>query len=295
MAYTEEQLDQYFKHVNYPREKHASDPLQLLAELQAHQLAKVPFESITLHYSRHRIVSLDLQDLFRKVVVEGHGGYCMELNALFGAVLKGLGFTVLSVGGKIKGEERFGGWSHMLNLITIDGLRYAVDVGFGKGAAMIPVPLKSGEVFTTIAPLRGKLVYESLDQNTDPSQRFWVYYSTDSADGEFRQRNCFTEMEFFPEDFEIMNLATFTRPTSYFVKTVLAMRTILDPETRKAVGTLVLHKDEVKRKIGDKLELLETLKTEPDRVAALAKYFGIVLRPEEQRAIKGLPTELLGN
>ncbi|KAL0936964.1 arylamine n-acetyltransferase 1 [Colletotrichum truncatum] len=297
MFYSEEQLDQYFNHINYPREKHASDALQLLTELQAHHLARVPFESLTLHYSKHRQISLDLQDLFRKVVIESHGGYCMEMNALFGAVLKSLGYTVLSVGGRIKGDERFGGWSHMLNLITIEGQRYMVDVGFGKGAAMIPVLMKKsgGHEFTTIAPLRGKLVYEQLDQHTDPNQRMWVYYSTDSADGPFRQRNCFTELEFFPEDFEVMNLATMSRPTSYFVKTVLAMRTILDPETRKAIGTIVLHKDEVKRKIGDQLELLETLKNEAERVAALDKYFYVKLRPEEQKAIKGLPTELVGN
>ncbi|GJC88537.1 arylamine N-acetyltransferase 2 [Colletotrichum liriopes] len=303
MSYSEEQLDRYFQHVNYPREEHAADRLQLLTELQAHQLARVPFESLTLHYSKHRLVSLDLEDLFDKVVVQGKGGYCMELNALFGAVLKGLGFQVVSVGGKIKGEDRFGGCnpsliatrSHMLNLVTIDGQRYMVDVGFGKGATMIPVPLHkdSSPEFTTIAPLRGKLVYEKLEQNTDPGQRMWVYYSTDSADGPFRQRNCFTEQEFFAEDFEVMNYAVMKRPTSYFVKTVLCMRTILNPETKKAEGTVVLHKDEVKQKIGDKVEVLETLKNEGERVKAIEKYFYITLTPGEQKAIKGMPQELL--
>lgn len=110
MSYTEEQIDRYLHHVNYPREKHASDRFQLLKELQAHQLARVPFESLTLHYTKHRLISIDLEDLFDKVVVQGKGGYCMELNALFGAVLKGLGFIVVSVGAKIKGDERFGGW-----------------------------------------------------------------------------------------------------------------------------------------------------------------------------------------
>ncbi|GKT50697.1 arylamine N-acetyltransferase 2 [Colletotrichum spaethianum] len=303
MSYSEEQLDRYFHHINYPREKHASDRLQLLTELQAHQLARVPFESLTLHYSKHRLVSLDLEDLFDKVVVQGKGGYCMELNALFGAVLKSLGFKLVSVGAKIKKEDRFGGCysslistrSHMLNLVTIDDQRYVVDVGFGKGATMVPVPLHkdSGFEFTTIAPLRGKLVYEKLEQNTDPDQRMWVYSSTDTADGPFRQRNCFTEQEFFPEDFEIMNYAVMKKPTSYFVKTVLCMRTIMNPETKKAEGTIVLHKDEVKRKIGDKVELLETLKNEEERVKAIEKYFFIALTPAEQKAIKGMPQELL--
>lgn len=183
----------------------------------------------------------------------------------------------------------------MLNLVTVDGQRYMVDVGFGKGATMVPVPLRrdSSPEFTTIAPLRGKLVYEKLEQNTDAAQRMWVYYSTDSADGPFRQRNCFTEQEFFPEDFEVMNWAVMSRPTSYFVKTVLCMRTILDPDTRRAEGTVVLHKDEVKRKIGDKVEVLETLKNEADRVRAIEKYFFIALTPAEQKAIRGMPQELL--
>ncbi|KAK1961325.1 N-acetyltransferase [Colletotrichum sublineola] len=297
MSYSEEQLDRYFQHIKYPREKHASDRLQLLTELQAHQLARVPFESLTLHYSKHRLISLDLEDLFDKVVVRGKGGYCMELNALFGAVLKGLGFDLVSVGGKVKEEEdRFGGWAHMLNLVTIDGQRYMVDVGFGKGSAVAPVPLRkedSGTEFTTIAPLRGKLVYERLEQNTDPGQRMWVYYSTDSVDGPFRQRNCFTEQEFFPEDFEVMNFAVMSLPTSYFVKNVLCMRTILNPETKKTDGTIVLHKNEVKRKIGDRLEVLETLKNEAERVRAIEKYFDIALTPGEQKAIKGMPQELL--
>lgn len=183
----------------------------------------------------------------------------------------------------------------MLNLVTIGSQRYMVDVGFGKGATMIPVPLnkETGHEFTTIAPLRGKLVYEKLEQNTDPSQRMWVYYSTDNADGPLMQRNCFTEQEFFPEDFEIMNWATMTKPTSYFVKTVMIMRTILNHETKQAEGTIVLHKDEVKRKIGDKVELLETLKNEAERVKAIEKYFSIVLTPSEQKAIIGMPQELL--
>ncbi|KAK1995155.1 N-acetyltransferase [Colletotrichum falcatum] len=295
MSYSEEQLDRYFQHIGYPREKHASDRLQLLTELQAHQLARVPFESLTLHYSKHRLVSLDPGDLFDKVVVQGKGGYCMELNTLFGAVLKGLGFDLISVGGKVKEEDRFGGWAHMLNLVTVDGERYMVDVGFGKDGAMVPVPLRrdSAPEFTTIAPLRGKLAYERPERSSDPGQRVWVYYSTDDADGPLRQRNCFTEHEFFPEDFEVMNHAVMTLPTSYFVKTVLCVRTILNAETGTADGTIVLHRDEVKRRLGGKLELLETLKNEAERVRAIEKYFGIALTPGEQKAIRGMPQELL--
>ena len=97
MSCTEEQLYQYLKHINYPKEKHASEPLRLLEELQARQLSTVPFESTALHYSKHRLLSLDLDDLFQKIVIDGKGGYCMELNTFFGAVLRGLGFTLTTL------------------------------------------------------------------------------------------------------------------------------------------------------------------------------------------------------
>lgn len=110
IMYTEDQLDQYFEHIAYPRSRHAKDPLTLLHELQEHHLARVPFESITLHYSHHRLLSLDLQDLFEKIVRNSRGGYCMEVNAFFGAVLQSLGFTLINAGGRVKGDSRFTGW-----------------------------------------------------------------------------------------------------------------------------------------------------------------------------------------
>jgi arylamine N-acetyltransferase len=65
---------------------------------------------VSLHYSTHRTLSLDLDDLFDKVVVRSHGGYCMELNAFFGGILRALGFTVCSVGGRVRVGERYTGW-----------------------------------------------------------------------------------------------------------------------------------------------------------------------------------------
>lgn len=120
MSYSEEQLSQYFAHLGYdPRADPTrpagwleSDRLGFLTELQARQLARVPFESLSLHYSAaNPPLSLDLQDLFRKIVHEGRGGYCMELNAFFGAVLCGLGFTLIGTGARVMGQNGvFLGW-----------------------------------------------------------------------------------------------------------------------------------------------------------------------------------------
>ena len=82
----------------------------------------MPFENLSLHYSAHHTISLDPTVLYAKIVGQqgekpnGRGGYCMENNALFASVLRGLGYDVYSVGARIgrslagTGEEGFGGW-----------------------------------------------------------------------------------------------------------------------------------------------------------------------------------------
>lgn len=110
--YTETQLGRYLDHIGYPRSvhSHGEDALGFLAELQKLNLARVPFEDVSLHYSKHRLLSLDPEDLFEKVVTNSRGGYCMELNAFFGTVLRSLGFTVTSVGARVNGPEGYNGW-----------------------------------------------------------------------------------------------------------------------------------------------------------------------------------------
>jgi arylamine N-acetyltransferase len=114
-TYTDAQLTRYLSHIGYLREdarQHAAqDPLGCLTALQHHHMARVPFESLSLHYSRHRLLSLDPKDLFSKVVDRGRGGYCMEVNTFFAVVLRSLGFTLYSVGGRVYGPGvGYKGW-----------------------------------------------------------------------------------------------------------------------------------------------------------------------------------------
>lgn len=110
MEYTQDQLDAYLQHIDYPRAKHPDDALLRLSQLLARQVSRVPFESFALHYSQHKVLSLDPEALFDKVVVHGKGGYCMELNAFFGGMLRALGYQVLNIGGRVKTPAGYTGW-----------------------------------------------------------------------------------------------------------------------------------------------------------------------------------------
>ncbi|KAL2016786.1 hypothetical protein VTK56DRAFT_2999 [Thermocarpiscus australiensis] len=295
-TYTDEQLARYLQHIGYRRNARlhaAEDPLGCLTTLQRLHMARVPFESLSLHYSAHRVLSLDPEDLFDKIVGKGRGGYCMEVNGFFAAVLRSLGYTLYSAGGRVKSPVRgYAGFGHMVNIVTIGVKRYMVDVGYGPDGAPVPVPLEHGYEFVGVAPVRGRLQYRRLEEHTDPNQRVWVYSIQENEASPWKDMYAFTEVEFFPEDFEVMNLSTMTSRRSFFVQSVVCVRTILDEEKAKAVGVLILHRDYVKRRVGENSEIIEKLESEQQRVKALEKYFGIVLSPQEQRAIRGLPTEL---
>lgn len=99
--FSAEQVTQYLAHISFPHVSHPPGSLGYLTELQKRHMAKVPFESLSLHYSKFHLLSLDQQDLFQKVVVRGMGGYCMEVNTFFGAMLRSLGFTLFNTGGRV--------------------------------------------------------------------------------------------------------------------------------------------------------------------------------------------------
>lgn len=95
--YCEDRLSLYFERIRLPVCKHPKDPLRLLNLLIQHQLAEVPFETLSLHYSVDGRVSLQNDDLFDKIVVRKRGGYCLELNTFFATVLTSMGYQVVGI------------------------------------------------------------------------------------------------------------------------------------------------------------------------------------------------------
>ncbi|KAH6877193.1 hypothetical protein B0T10DRAFT_520734 [Thelonectria olida] len=291
---SQNQIDQYLNHIGFPQHLHPDDPLQLLAELQKRQLEIVPFENFALHYSRTKVLSLDLDDLFKKVVVRGRGGYCMENNNFFGAVLRGLGFESTYVVGRVKCPGKKGawlGWSHLVNLVKINNVRYLVDVGHGSACPTRPVMLGGG-VTEGIAPQQLKLEFTKLPQHSDASQRVWVYSHRRDKGDAWNEGYCFTETECFPSDFETFNLYPMTSPNSIFTQAVLAQRFLMSEKSDELIGSVALYGNRIKMSVRGNEQVIQTFQTEQERIEAIARWFGIRLSIEEQEAIKGHVGEL---
>lgn len=102
----------------------------------------IPFENLDSH--RGIPVSLEQQDLERKMVAELRGGYCFEHNLLLASALEHLGLQVepmlarVRLGGAPREARPMG---HLvLRVSDGDGAKWHADVGFGLGTLLDPIP-----------------------------------------------------------------------------------------------------------------------------------------------------------
>lgn len=135
-----------------------------IADLQSRHVRTVPFETLAVAgdpFGNHEPAGVELAvpALFEKVVEERRGGYCYELNGLFGWLLGELGVEVDRVAGVNLGEdgEARPPANHLVNLVTLGDERYLVDVGLGTPTLRRPLPL-DGTVVTDGAGVAWKVV-----------------------------------------------------------------------------------------------------------------------------------------
>ncbi len=121
-------IEAYLQRIGYTG---STEPtVQTLRDLHTAHLTTVPFENLSIH--RHEPIVLDEERLFEKIVMRRRGGFCYELNGLFSALLRELGFDVTRLSaGVMSADGHFGPeFDHMTLLVSLDQ-QWLADVGFG--------------------------------------------------------------------------------------------------------------------------------------------------------------------
>jgi N-hydroxyarylamine O-acetyltransferase len=157
------QVDAYLRRLGVQRP--ASPTADALRELHLRHLQTVPFENLSIHLGEE--IVLEENRLLEKVVGAGRGGFCYELNGLFGALLAALGFEVALLAARVYGDEgRLGiPYDHLaLRVGTVDGGVWLADVGFGTHSHY-------------------PLAYEERGEQRDPGGMFRVVASGPDAAG----------------------------------------------------------------------------------------------------------------
>lgn len=179
----------------------------------------------------------------------------------------------------------------MANIVTIDGKRYLVDVGYGVDGPCSPLPLDSGEIRSGLPGQQLRLEHKNLLQHHDRGQRVWVY-SQKRGSKEWAEVYHFPDVEFFPLDFDILNHYTVCK--SAWSRIVVAQRFILDDDGFTVSGSFLLAQNQLKsgNSSAQSMGLIKQLENEEQRLAALVEYFSIRLTEEEQQGIRGHVTDL---
>lgn len=118
---------------------------ELLSALQYAHVTSVPYETTDIVDGKS--LSLEEDDLFRKVVTEHRGGYCFELNGIFGFLLRSLGYQVDEYMARfLRGESEPPKPRHRVLIVTAGDKKYLCDVGVGSKAPRYPLLLEQGIV-----------------------------------------------------------------------------------------------------------------------------------------------------
>jgi len=102
----------------------------------------VPFENLDIHLGSP--ITLSLPSLYDKIVRRRRGGFCYELNGLFGWLLDQLGFHGTMVSARVFQDGKPGPEFDHLVLLIETGERLLADVGFGD-SFLEPLPLDAEE------------------------------------------------------------------------------------------------------------------------------------------------------
>ncbi len=115
-----------------------------LAALHRAHLRTVPFENLDI--AAGVPISLELPDIYDKIVNRRRGGYCYESNGLFGWLLAELGYPVALVAARLVGPDGQPGaeFEHMRLAVEASGRLWLADVGNGVNLTEV-IPHEPGE------------------------------------------------------------------------------------------------------------------------------------------------------
>jgi N-hydroxyarylamine O-acetyltransferase len=128
-------VDAYLERIGY--EGSRSPTFETLAAVHRAHMLSVPFENLDIHLGRRLV--LDREANFKKIVVRRRGGWCYELNGLFGLLLEQLGFAVTLLGARVVGERVGNELGHLMLRVDLER-PWLADVGFGE-SSLAPLPL----------------------------------------------------------------------------------------------------------------------------------------------------------
>lgn len=132
-------VDAYLERIGYRGTRRPT--AQTLRRLHRAHLYSVPFENLDIHLGRP--IRLSVPAFYDKIVRRRRGGFCYELNGLFGWLLAQLGFEVALLSARVFTGGQVGPEFDHLALLVEGAPPLIADVGFGD-SFLEPLRLEHG-------------------------------------------------------------------------------------------------------------------------------------------------------
>ncbi len=134
-------ISKYLERIDYKGSLDCS--AEVLFALQEAHYMTVPYENFDILAGKP--ISLELSDIYRKIVLEHRGGYCFELNGLFGALLKELGYNVTEYFSRyLRDEPPLPMSRHRVLVVKVQNKSYFTDAGVGGVVPRWPLAMTLG-------------------------------------------------------------------------------------------------------------------------------------------------------
>jgi N-hydroxyarylamine O-acetyltransferase len=231
-----------------------------LLELQQAHLYQVPFENLDIHLGLS--VSIQFEDVFRKVVHQRRGGFCYEHNSLFRWAMGELGYRAHLIQAQVysKDKEEYGPpFDHMAVWVEMEEGPYLADVGYGN-APLIPMPVQHG---ATAEGTNGAYYIAAISKGS-----YQLYHKEGGA---WVPDYIFGLHARRLEEFEPMALYHQTASESPFTQKRLISLPLRDG------GRVSISGHELKITAADGSQEVTELATEEDFLRALKRYFNVWL------------------
>ena len=248
----------YLQRINYDGPVTAS--AETLRQLHLAHLLSVPFENLSIHW-REPIVLSD-EALFEKIVRRRRGGFCYELNGVFAALLRSLGFNVRMLSAEVANNEgEFGlPFDHMTLMVTLED-RWLADVGFGES---FREPLLLDERDPQI---QGDEAFRIEETGGIEETGTYLVLSRRSETGDWQPQDRCTLQPYDYADFADMCRYHQTSPQSHFTQKRICSRATLDGRVSLSEMRLITTRGRER----EELELAD--KAEYEKI--LREQFGI--------------------
>jgi N-hydroxyarylamine O-acetyltransferase len=241
-------IELYLKRINYHG---GTEPtIRTLKQLQWSHLFAVPFENLDIHLGIP--IRLDLNRIYDKIVLHRRGGFCYELNGLFCALLRQLGYSVNMLAARVLDTQGNMGikFAHLILMVELEK-RWLVDVGFGD-SFLYPLQLDSQEQQSD-----GRANYRISQEN----ERYCLWSREIQAD-EWQAQHVFTLSSYNLADFEEACEYQQTSPESHFTQKTVCTLPTTNGRITLSNNRLIIRDRDGKSEVtlNDKAEIARTLR-----------------------------------